>query len=203
MNVALTAQLRTLTGKGPSRRLRQDKKVPAVLYGPKMDAMSLTVEALELEKLLRQIGEESKLLQLTIEDGAQKLNKQVLIREVQIHPYRRRFNHIDFYEVPLDHAIEVEIPVELQGEAVGVKQGGVLDQLMRTVTVSCFPDQIPDKVEVDISNLKMGESIRVSDLMGKVPHELVGDPHYPVVTISAPAAQAEEEAEEAEEGEEE
>ncbi len=201
MNVELTAHLRTLTGKGPSRRLRQAKKVPAVLYGPKMDAMSLTVAAPELEKLLREVGEESKLLQLTIEGGAEKLKKQVLIREIQVHPFRRRFTHIDFYEVPMDHAIEVEVLVELQGEAVGLKKGGIQDQLMRTLTVSCFPDQIPHKVEVDVSKLDLGESIRVSDLMEKVPFKLISDPHLPVVSISSPEVQ-EEEVEEAE-GEEE
>lgn len=185
MDVALTAQLRDVMGKGPSRRLRQEKKVPAVLYGPKMDAMALTVSAHDLEKLLREIGEESKLLQLAIEGGAEKLNKQVLIREIQVHPFRKRFLHVDFFEVPLDVAIEVEVLVELQGEAVGVKKGGDLDQLMRTVTVKCFPDQIPEKVIVDVTALDLGGSIRVSDLKGKVPYDLVGDPHYPIVTISS------------------
>ncbi len=185
MDVALTAQLRDVMGKGPSRRLRQEKKVPAVLYGPKMDAVALTVSAQDLEKLLREIGEESKLLQLAIEGGAEKLNKQVLIREIQVHPFRKRFLHVDFFEVPLDVAIEVEVLVELQGEAVGVKKGGDLDQLMRTVTVKCFPDQIPEKVIVDVTALDLGGSIRVSDLKGKVPYDLVGDPHYPIVTISS------------------
>ncbi len=190
MNVELKAQVRTLTGKGPARRLRQEKMVPAVLYGPKMDPLSLSVSAAELEKLVRDIGEESRLLQLTIEGESEKLNKQVLVREIQVHPFRRRFTHIDFYEVPLDHAIEVEVHVELKGEAIGVKKGGNLDQLMRTLTVKCFPDQIPDKVEVDVSALDLGGSIRVSDLVGKVPFELVGDPHYPVVSISTLEGQA-------------
>jgi large subunit ribosomal protein L25 len=186
MDVELTAQTRTKTGKGAARCLRREDKVPATFYGPKTEPLSLSVEARRLEKLLRDMGEESKLLRLTIHDGVESQTRQVLIREIQVHPARRRFLHVDFYEVPLDHAIEVEVPVELVGDSVGVKKGGTLDLIRRTLGVRCLPGDIPDKIQIDVSGLDLGESVRVTDLFELVPFELVDDRTTTVVSIAVP-----------------
>jgi large subunit ribosomal protein L25 len=192
MNVEITAQLRNLTGKGPARRLRNEESVPAVLYGPKTAPLSLSVSANRLEKLLRDMAGESKLLQLTVEGEAETVTRQVLIRELQTHPVRRRFVHIDFFEVPMDQAIVVEVPVELVGESVGVKKGGAINVIRRMMSVRCLPGEIPEKGQIDVESLDLGGSIRVGDLVGKVPVELVDDKSAAVVNIAAPEGKKEE-----------
>ena len=160
--------------------------VPAILYGPKTAPVRLAVPAIRLLKLLREMGEESKLIRLVIGDGEARQIRQALIREVQTHPVRRRFLHVDFYEVPLDHPIVVDVPVELDGESIGEKKGGVLDLIRRTLSVRCLPGEIPDRVHIDISNMDLGSSIHVADLVGRVPFELVDDKSFAVVAIAVP-----------------
>jgi large subunit ribosomal protein L25 len=139
------------------------------------------------------MGEESRLLSLSIEGDGEPRTKQVLIREIQVHPSRRRFLHVDFYEVPMDHPIVVVVPVELVGESVGVKKGGTVDLVRRTVSVRCLPGEIPEKIEVDIKKLDLGAAIHVGDLAKMVPYELVDDKHLSIVNILAPEGAAKEE----------
>jgi len=201
MNVEILAETRTKTGKGAARNLRRQDKVPGVVYGPKSEPLPVAVADNALEKLLREMGEESKLLKLNVEDGGNLQTRQVLIREVQVHPVRRQFLHVDFYEVPLDQPIVVEVPVELLGEAAGVKEGGLLNLIRRTLAVRCLPGDIPEKVQIDVSSLEIGSTVHVADLVQQVPFELADEDHLTVVTINAPQAVAE--PAEAEEGEEE
>ncbi len=187
MNVELQAKLRASSGKGPARRLRSEEMVPAVLYGPKTESVSLSISANRLEKLLRDMGEEkSKLLRLIIEDGGDSAAKQVLIREIQVHPVRRRFLHVDFYEAPLDRPIVVDVPVELQGESIGVKKGGTLNLIRRLLSVRCLPAEIPEKVQIDVQSMDLGSTIYVRDLQGKVPFDLVGESNAAIVNIVSP-----------------
>ena len=203
MNVELLAESRSKIGKGAASRLRRENKVPGIVYGPKAEPLPVAVAANDLERLLKEMGEESKLLKLNVEDGNDRQLRQVLIREVQVHPVRRRFLHIDFYEVPLDHPIVVEVPVELLGEAVGVKQRGVLNLVRRTLSVRCLPAEIPEKVSIDVTALGVGAAVHVADLIDNFPFELVDDAHTTVVTINAPESLTEEaEGVEAREGEE-
>jgi large subunit ribosomal protein L25 len=198
MDVEMHVQVRTKTGTGAARRLRRKDAVPAILYGPKTAPIPLAVSAIRLLKLLRELGEESKLIRLVIGDGESQQVRQALIREVQIHPVRRRFVHVDFYEVPLDQPIVVEVPVELEGESIGEKKGGVLDLIRRTLAVRCLPGEIPERVHIDISNLDLGSTIRVADLVDLVPLELVDDTSFAVVAVAVPEEKAK-----AEEGSEE
>ena len=184
MDVELTALTRSNSGKGAARSLRREDRVPAVLYGPKTDPVLLSVEAKRLEKLLRDAGEESKLLQLKVEgDGGSQI-RQVLIREVQVHPYRKRFFHVDFYEVPLDRPIIVDVPVGLVGEAVGVKKGGTVNLVRRTLSVRCLPGAIPEKIQIDVTQMDLGSAVRVGDL--KEEFELMDDNSVTVVNITSP-----------------
>jgi large subunit ribosomal protein L25 len=183
MSLELNAVTRNMTGKGAARRVRRDLRIPAVLYGPKTEATALSVSALHLEKLLRETGGESKLLDLKI-DGGQ--SKQVLIREIQKHPYRRRFLHVDFYEVPLDQPITVEVVVELVGEPIGIQKGGELNLIQRTLAVRCLPDRIPENIRIDVSKLDLGEMLHVADLVAESSYEFDVDPTVGVVSVLAP-----------------
>jgi large subunit ribosomal protein L25 len=144
----------------------------------------LSVDAIRLEKLLRDAGEESKLLQLSFDGDTGSQTKQVLIREVQVHPYRKRFLHVDFYEVPLDRAIIVDVPVGLVGEAIGVKKGGIVNLVRRTLSVRCLPGAIPEKLQIDVSGMDLGSAIRVGDL--KESYEVLDEDTVTVVNIMAP-----------------
>jgi large subunit ribosomal protein L25 len=201
MDIDLIAQIRTKTGKGAARSLRRHDRVPAAIYGPKTMPLALSVEANQLKKLLRKMGEEaSQLIRLVIE-GEEHQTKQVMIREVQTHPARRRFLHVDFYEVAMDQPIEVDIHVELTGESVGEEKGGIVNLVRRTLSVRCLPADIPEKITVDISSLDIGDAIHVEDLIPKVSFELTGEEHFTVVTINAPEGAEEAESVESEEEE--
>jgi large subunit ribosomal protein L25 len=193
MTLELKAATRSRTGKGGARSVRRDMNVPAVLYGPKTQPTLLSVSALNLEKLLKETGGESKLLNLNIEGDR---TRQVLIREVQTHPYRRRFLHVDFYEVPLDQPITVEVVVELVGDSVGVQKGGELNLIQRTLAVRCLPNQIPESIKIDVSKLELGEMLHVGDLVAESSYEFDEAASVGVVSIEAPEipAQATEEA---------
>ena len=185
MTLEIQAVTRNKTGKGAARTVRLDLKVPAVLYGPKTQPTSLSVSALHLEKLLKETGGESKLLNLKI-DGGQ--TRQVLIREIQKHPFRRRFLHVDFYEVPLDQPITVEVVVELAGDSIGVQKGGEINLIQRTLSVRCLPNKIPERIRIDVSKIDMGETLHVEDLVAESSYEFDEDPTVGVVSVLAPEA---------------
>ncbi len=113
----------------------------------------------------------------------------MVIREVQVHPYKRRVIHVDFHEVALDEPLTVDVPVEITGTAAGVADGGMLNQIRYTLSVRCLPTEIPEKITVDVSPLGVGESLHVSDLRGKVPFEILDDDSYTVVTVAAPESE--------------
>jgi large subunit ribosomal protein L25 len=149
-------------GKGGARKLRGTGRIPAVLYGHGDRTQSLAVDAHELELLLHHVNPENTLIGLEIEGGGRT---DVLIREIQKHPYRPEFLHVDFLQVHGDEALKLDIPVRLTGTPVGVRdEGGVLDQVLYDLHVECLPGNIPDAAEVDISALRIGESVRVGDV---------------------------------------
>src|SRR5690242_6060592 len=160
--VSLTAQNRDQTGKGAARQSRFAKKVPAVVYGHGRAAQNLTVDGPALEKALTGIEPESTLIELTIDGKKAK----ALIREIQRHPIRPDIIHVDFYEIHADEKVKLKVPVHLTGTADGVRNaGGVLDQVTREVEIEVLPEHIPDRVELDVTALKIGDSLHVSELV--------------------------------------
>jgi large subunit ribosomal protein L25 len=158
----LKARLREGTGKGVTRKLRTAGEIPAVAYGHGVDGRSLAVNAHELELLLASINPENTIIDLRIE-GSRPV--QALIREVQHHPSRPIILHFDFFQVKAGEKIHVEVPVRLHGTPVGVRDaGGVLQEVLRELTVECLPKDIPTSIDLDIENLGLGEVIHVSDV---------------------------------------
>jgi large subunit ribosomal protein L25 len=157
--------------------------VPGVVYGPRTAPASVSVLAKDLEKLLQEAGKE-KLVLLNVEDGEARSERSVLIREVQIHPVRRKFLHVDFYEVAMDEQITIEVRVVLKGDAIGLKMGGMLNLLRRALTVRCLPTEIPERISIDVADLDVGQTIHVSDLVDLLPFELVDDRKLAVVSMS-------------------
>src|SRR5207237_4859808 len=156
-----SATWREKTGKGAARPARFQKRVPAVIYGHGRPTQTLMVDALALETALTGIEPESTLIELSV-DGK---TSRTLIREIQRHPLRPDIIHVDFYEIRGGEKITLKVPVHLVGTADGVRNaGGVLDQVTREVEIEVLPENIPDRVELDVTALKIGDSLHVRDL---------------------------------------
>src|SRR3989441_48791 len=159
--VTLSATAREKAGKGAARQARFGKQIPAVIYGHGRATQPLMVDALALEKALTGIEPESTLIELTV-DGKKS---RTLIREIQRHPIRPDIIHVDFYEIRGGEKITLKVPVHLVGTPDGVRNaGGVLDQVTREVEIEVLPENIPNRVELDVTALKIGDSLHVRDL---------------------------------------
>ena len=184
-SVTLTATAREKTGKGAARQARFQKQIPAVIYGHGRATQALMVDALALEKALTGIEPESTLIELIV-DG--KMSR-TLIREIQRHPIRPDIIHVDFYEIRGGEKITLKVPVHLVGTPDGVRNaGGVLDQVTREVEIEVLPENIPDRVELDVSALKIGDSLHTRDLT--IPNAVIltgGD--LTIATVVPPRAE--------------
>ncbi|HEV8264007.1 MAG TPA: 50S ribosomal protein L25/general stress protein Ctc [Gemmatimonadales bacterium] len=159
--VSLAASPRDKTGKGAARQARFAKQIPAVIYGHGRPTQPLMVDALSLEKALTGVEPASTVIELTV-DGKKT---RTLIREIQRHPIRPDIIHVDFYEIHADEKVKLKVPVHLVGAPDGVRNaGGVLDQVTREVEIEVLPEHIPDRVELDVTALKIGDSLHVRDL---------------------------------------
>ncbi len=201
--LSLTVEKRDGIGKGENRRLRKAGDIPAVVYGPEAEPIPVKVNYRTLYRLMHGVALNT-IVDLTIE-GEDSKERKVLIRNLQKDPVSGDLLHLDFLHIPLDKPITLTIPVKAIGVPTGVKDmGGIVEHILREVTISCKPTDIPGEVEIDISSLSIGESIHVSDLEIKKA-KILTDPRRTIVTVVAPTvvkAAAEEAAEEAEEGEE-
>ena len=192
---SLKAAKREAGGKGAARKLRQAGRIPAVLYGKDMDTVVLSLDAMEVEHLFQAISVENTIVELEIE--GEKESHQTLVREIQSHPFRYELVHVDFLRIQSDVEVDVEVPVELVGTPVGVKQhGGVLEQIVHELPVRCLPSLIPEIIEVDVSGLDIDDSLHLSDL--QLPEGVVPtiDLDRTLCNVAPPRAALEEEAEE-------
>ncbi len=160
--VSLAAQHRDTAGKGPARQMRMVGRIPAVVYGRGRDPESLSVSAAEVDKLLAAHATASTVISLAIDGDPVK----VLIRDVQRHPLRRDITHLDFYEIHEGESISVTVPIHLEGSPDGVRNaGGTLDQVLREVQIAVLPRHIPERVELEVTALTIGQSLHVRDLV--------------------------------------
>ena len=204
--IEIDAEIRTKTGNGPARALRREGKIPAVLYGPGMESVLLAVTVSDLERALKQGSIGRMLFKLIVENGTKK-TRSVMIKELQTNPVSRNFLHVDFYEIAMDRKVSALVPVVTVGESKGVQLGGHLQMVSHEVEVLCLPGEIPEFFEVDISDLDIGDSISVKDLLLKGNIEISSEANHTILTITSPKAEEEaleeeEEAEEADIGEE-
>ena len=201
IDFTIQAELRTDTGKGASRRLRRAEKVPAILYGADKEAVSITLDHNKVNNMADHEAFYSHILTLVI-DGKKH---EAILKDVQRHPYKPKLTHLDFQRVVKGQKLHTHVPVHFVNEAssVGVKEeGGVVVHHIADVEVTCLPKDLPEFVEVDIANLKLGETLHLTDLNMPKGVELVelakGEDHdQAVVSITAP--RVEKEAEETEE----
>ena len=182
----LTVHKRTALGTRPIRRLRQTAVVPGIVYGKAMEPLAITIEHTALSKLLHSKGGEHALVKLRLADNA-SWERAALVKTVQHDPVDGHVIHIDFHAIALTEQIKVKIPVILKGDPVGVKQdGGILEQFLREIEVSCLPTEIPDGVEFDISAMTIGETIHVSQLLPPKSAKILTDMQGVIASVQEP-----------------
>ena len=168
MNATLDAVRREARGKNESRQLRRSGRIPAVLYGAvdgdrTQGSQSITVGVKEVMHILHSDSGVNSLIALTVDGGKPE---RVMVREHQLDPIMQALLHVDFYRVAMDRAMVVTVPLVLHGEARGVKQqGGLLDFVNREFEIECLPGDIPEQIEIDVSELGVDQAVRVRDLL--------------------------------------
>lgn len=199
------AQTRNTAGKGSSRSLRRDGRIPAILYGSDIETVALSVSNYDMEHLFKKVSYSQALLNLVVENG-QSFEKMVMIKEIQADPVSHQYLHIDFYEVRMDRKITATVPVVLKGTAKGIINGGIVQNIRRELEVVCFPADIPKNIMIDISDLDIGDAIHVEDIKLEGDMEIPYDVNFAIVTVVSskmteekPAAEGEEAEGEAEE----
>ncbi len=183
----LTIRKRDGVGKGIAKRLRRVGEVPAILYGGG-DPVKVTVVPKDIFRIIHGHEGSTPLLKLSFADTGE--SKMAIIRDMQFHPVSEDLLHVDLQEVAMDRAIQVSVAVHHVGEAVGVKETfGILEMILREVQVSCLPGNIPQFLEADVTNLRIGSVLTVGDL--KVPEgvRVLNDPNQAVATVAPPAAE--------------
>ena len=185
-DIVVEAEHRTDLGKNVSRRVRYAGKIPAVLYGGEGPAQPLIVDPKIITAILHSESGENTLFSLKI-DSTGLVPGRVIIKEHQVHPITDVLTHADFMRIAMDKVIRVQVMVHTVGVSRGVKlQGGILDHPLREVVVECLPGDIPERIDVDITELDLGKSFRVSDLVPPPGVKILTDPHMPVVAVVAP-----------------
>jgi large subunit ribosomal protein L25 len=160
--ILVSAKGRTDRGKNAARRLRREGLIPGVVYGGKGENVAVAVDPKALQKVLRSEAGRNSILKLDIADHGPT---NAILKSWQVDPIKENFLHADFYRIAMDVAIRVTVPIHTTGEARGVKvDGGILELIMREIEVECLPGDIPEHIDVDVSDLGLNGALRVSDL---------------------------------------
>jgi large subunit ribosomal protein L25 len=192
----LTIEARDTRGKNACRRLRQDAKIPAVIYGKGMDSVAVTVNRKELETAIAGEGGINHLI--TLKGTGDLDGKFVIVSDLTRNCLKGNMLHVDLHQVNLLDKVKVKVPVSISSVAKGVKDGGIMDLVMHEIEIECLPTQIPEHIEVDVSALELGESLHVSDLPLAPGMKVLDDPTTTIVNILGKAKETEETVEAAE-----
>jgi large subunit ribosomal protein L25 len=184
----LIAEIREGIGKEKAKKLRAKGLIPAIFYGPKSQTIPLMIDSKELSKALQTEAGENVLIDLNIRKGDQSNHKVVMLKDIQIDPLQRMTLHTDFYEVTMDEMVTVEVPVHLIGKPEGTKMGGILEQVRRMIQIQCFPGDIPKSIDIDVSPLKIGDSIHVQDIKVEKA-KILSDSNFTIATVVPPVVE--------------
>jgi len=200
--IRLEVQEREERGSSTSRRLRKEGLIPGVLYGRGNTPQAICVQERELRRVLTGGHGLHAILDVVLE--GQKSTHASIFKDYQVDPIRGKIEHFDLQEVRLDQPIQSSVIIELVGDSVGARAGGVLSQVAREIRVEALPLEIPDRIELDVSAMEIGDSLRLSDLTTQDGVTYLDDPETVLATVTVPTRveEPEEVAEEGEEGEE-
>jgi large subunit ribosomal protein L25 len=184
--VKLKAEKRTVIGRNAIKKIKKEGLVPGVIYGSQAEPIALQVESRALTNVLAHASSEHVLVELEIADDGQSSTRLALIQEVQHHPLKRQLLHVDFHAVSATEKITSEVPIEAFGDPIGVRTfGGLLEYSLRLLEVECFPQDLPDIIRLDVSNLNIGESLHVRDIPLSSGVEALTDADLTVVSVVA------------------
>jgi len=200
MSIAIKGEIRKIFGKNESRRIRKEGRLPAVLYGSGKESVPLVLEKRDVFTIVKSESGENTIFKVSFDSES----TNVMIKDLQRDPVSDEILHADLIQIAMDKSVKVFVPFILTGEAIGVKaEGGFVDFVTREVEVECLPKDIPENIEVDISDLHMHQSLKLEDIPAPEGTSYVTDSDHIVVLIEAPAKEevvvVEEELEEAEE----
>jgi large subunit ribosomal protein L25 len=179
---------RTTTGKGAARSLRREGRIPAILYGLNTETISLAVSIRELQNIFKSSASENMILKLIIDNG-KKTTQTAMVKELQTTPLTRDYLHVDFYAVSMENQIHVKVPVVVTGKSKGEEQGGLVQVIRNELEILCLPLDIPEAIEIDVTNLDIGDSVHVEDIPVREKVQLIADTNFTVVTILAPTVE--------------
>jgi large subunit ribosomal protein L25 len=186
----LEAEQRQRSGKGVARTLRRAGRIPAVLYGNGTSSL-LSIHPADLIKILKSESGENALINLKIKGGESVETRTAILRDFQKDPITGGILHADLFEINMNKAIRIRVPIMVTGDpSEGVKEGGVLQHNLREVEIECLPSMIPDHLDVDASHLKIGESIHVRDLQVQEGIRILEDKDLAIVSVAAPMSEA-------------
>jgi large subunit ribosomal protein L25 len=185
--VILKVETREGSGKRSAKDLRNKKMIPAVVYKGGKDALKLQLVAADLAEVLHTKAGENVIVTLKIDGGDSKAkDKTVVIKEIQREPIKSQILHIDFNEISLTETLKVNVPLAAHGEPEGKKEGGTLEHVMWELQVECLPADIPEKIEVDVSKLKIGDSIYVKNITVPAGVKVLTDPELIAMIVKPP-----------------
>ena len=178
MSEVLSGKIREKTGKVATKEVRRNGEIPAVLYGLK-DNFSLSVCPENLSSIVKAKGKNA-LIDLDLEGDKQR---KVILKDYQSHPLKELWVHVDFLEVDVSKVVKVSVNVNLVGKSAGEKMGGLVNQVLRSLNVECLPDNIPQSIDVDVTNVELGQVLHVSDLSFSDQIKVLHRPNEAVVSI--------------------
>jgi large subunit ribosomal protein L25 len=184
----LSAEIREGVGKGKARKLRVKGLIPAIFYSPQSQSIPLVIDSKEFVKTLQTEAGENVLIDLNIRKGDQADRKVVMVKDIQIDPLQGTTLHTDFYEVAMNERVTVEVPIHLVGKPEGIKMGGILEQIRRVIQIQCLPGDIPKRIDVDVSSLKIGDSIHVQDIQTEKA-KILFDTNFTIATVVPPVVE--------------
>lgn len=173
-------------GKSGAREIRKEGNIPAVLYGKGTETLSLVINPSELKEALSTAAGENTLLEIRVKDGEEDIKKLSLLREIQYDFLTSKPIHLDFQALDMDQKITVSVPVQIEGKSIGVKEGGILEEILREISVECLPTDIPNSFIVDVSELEVGHSIHVNVLEIKEGISILHEQEDTILTVLAP-----------------
>ena len=182
--IKLKASLREGTGKEKAKKMRESGQIPAVVYHRGESPVPVIIDDKEMRRILHASEGENVLISLTIEKDKKKGARTVIIKEIQNDPVKRDILHVDFNEISMTEKITVDVELVAVGEAVGVKQeGGMLDHPLREVKIQCLPGDIPKHIDVDVSGLKLNDSLHVKDIKVSDKIKILNDPELLIFQV--------------------
>lgn len=195
--VSLAVSVREKTGKGAARQSRMAGNIPGVIYGPEVDPMSIEVSEKDLRRAVKESGSSSAIYQLDVNGKS----TPVIIRDLQRHPLTSKVTHVDFHAISMNKPLHITVSLNITGIPVGVRvDGGIMQTVIREVEISCLPKDIPDSVDIDVTELQVGDSIHVKDL--EIPNaKILTEDRRTILVVNAPTVSSlDTPAEEGEEG---